>query len=186
MRKLTLFAILILASAVASYGQEIPRVEVFAGYTGLRSNEPPGACGCFWLKGGSASVTYNLNSWVGLTGDFGAGHSGNVNATGLDLTVTSYLFGPRVSYRKHGKFTPFAQFLLGGVHQSGGLNDAVGGSANEFALSLGGGLDVKVFHHIAIRPFQMEYSHTGFTNSVNDRQNNLRFSAGVVFGLGHR
>jgi outer membrane immunogenic protein len=185
MRKLILSVVVLLAFAVASQGQETPRAEVFAGYTGLRSNEPPAACGCFWMNGGSVSASYNLNSWVGMAGDFGAVHSGNVNSMGLDLTIASYLFGPRVSYRKHERFTLFGQFLMGWAYQNGSLRTALSGPKNEFATSLGGGLDVKVTHYIAIRPFQLEYFHTGFANGVNGSQNNFRFSSGVVFRLGH-
>lgn len=36
---------------------------------------------------------------------------------------------------------------------------------------------------LAIRPFQADYFLTQFTNGANNRQNNLRLSAGVVLRL---
>jgi opacity protein-like surface antigen len=186
MQKLIASILLLVGFAAPSLAQETPRVELFAGYTGVRSNEPPKACGCFWMNGGSGSVAYNLNSWVGVVGDFGAVHAGNVNSTGLDLTLTSYLFGPRVSYRRLERFTPFAQLLLGGAHLSGSLKGPATASADEFAMTLGGGLDVAISRHFALRPVQLEYFRTGFSNGLNGSQNNLRFTTGVVLRFGRK
>jgi hypothetical protein len=138
------------------------------------------------MNGASGSVAYNVNSWVGVVGDFGVSHAGNLNSTGLDLTITSYLFGPRVSYRRHKKFTPFAQLLFGGAHQSGSLIAASPGSTNEFAMAVGGGLDVSLFRYVSLRPVQLEYLRTGFSNGINGGQNNFRFSAGIVLRFGHK
>lgn len=188
MRKLLASVLLILGPAVPSFAQKTPRVEVAVGYTGVRTNEPPGNCGCFVANGASASVAYNFNQWIGIVGNFGGVHTGNASSTGLDLTLLSYLFGPRVSYRKNEKVTPFGQFLLGGAHGSGTLNSGRSGgssSANAFAMTLGGGLDVKVNRRFAVRAFQLEYFRTEFPNAVNGRQNIFRFGAGVLMRLGH-
>jgi hypothetical protein len=48
----------------------------------------------------------------------------------------------------------------------------------------GGGLDIGLTRHIAVRAFEADYYLTRFDNGVNDHQNNLRIDAGVVIRLG--
>jgi len=125
-----------------------------------------------------------------VTGDFGAYHASNVKNSGLDLTVVTFLFGPRISYRKQGPFTPYAQVLLGGGHAGGSLYQppplAISGPHYALAMSLGGGLDLKVHPRVAIRLFQAEWLYTKFNNGVNDRQNSMRVTTGLVFRFGSR
>ena len=49
-----------------------PKVELFLGYSYLRA-VPALAAGnrLVWLNGGSASIAFNLNRYLGLVGDFG-------------------------------------------------------------------------------------------------------------------
>jgi hypothetical protein len=54
-------------------------------------------------------------------------------------------------------------------------------------MTLGGGLDVKVHHHLAIRVIQAEYLMTKFENLTTGTaatQNDMRLSAGIVFRFG--
>jgi hypothetical protein len=51
-------------------------------------------------------------------------------------------------------------------------------------MTAGGGVDVGVSKHFAIRPAQAEYLLTKFADGNNDRQNNFRFGAGIVLRLG--
>jgi hypothetical protein len=53
-------------------------------------------------------------------------------------------------------------------------------------MTAGGGVDVKVSPHFAIRPIQAKYFLTQFSNNTTTRQNNFRYSAGVVFQFGKR
>jgi len=79
-----------------------------------------------WLNGGSASVAFNVNRYLGLVADFGAytnsqirftgAYTSTVNVTNSNVAVLTYLFGPRYSFRKYDRITPFAQVLFGGVH----------------------------------------------------------------------
>jgi len=47
----------------------------------------------------------------------------------------------------------------------------------------GGGLDIKVRPNLALRLVQVDYVMSKFSNS---RQDNMRFSAGIVFYLGKK
>lgn len=202
MRRILCFLTISLATAIAlgasptAQAQDTPKVEVFGGYSFMRANVVTSGQ-AFSLNGGSGSVAYNVNNWFGLVGDLGAYHQGNVGANGFSLTVVSYMFGPRISWRWHNPdhppITPFAQVLLGGGHASGTLyTQSLGpglaplGTSNGFALTTGGGVDWRLYHQVAIRIFQAEYFHTQFLNGSNDRQNNFRLSSGIVFSFGKR
>ena len=75
----------------------------------------------------------------------------------------------------------FVQVLFGGVHASGALSGVASGSSNGVAFSAGGGLDDRLNRHFTVRILQPEYLYTHIPNGVNDHQNSLRFSSGVVF-----
>jgi hypothetical protein len=174
---LALFSITALASA-----QDVPKLDVFVGYSYLRDNPSTSGVSGFNLHGGSASVAYNANHWLSGVADFGGYHANNIFGSGIDGTISTYLFGPRFSYRRHERFTPFAQTLFGVAHASGSGFGATSAS-NAFGASFGGGVDVKVFHRLSFRAAQVEYLLTRFpeTTSSRETQNNLRVSTGFVF-----
>jgi opacity protein-like surface antigen len=195
------------AAAPDSNGANVatPRVELFLGYSYLRAVPTLAEGNRFvWLNGGSTSIAFNFNRYLGLVGDFagfadsqlrlnGAASPGKVvDSSGSAYT---YLFGPRLSFRKHDRFTPFAQVLFGGVHASPVTisSDCSGAGCtplpaeNKFAMTAGGGLDIRVHRHIAIRVIQAEYLMTNFddpSTGQNATQNDVRLSAGIVFRLG--
>jgi opacity protein-like surface antigen len=183
MRKLVGLAVIALALAVPAMAQdETPRFEAFAGYSFLHSNDSIfGTAYTYNFNGGSGQVAYNFTNMFSVVGDFG-GYTTDSYSNGalLNTNVISYLVGPRVSFRSFGsRIVPFAQFLVGGARIANSItNPAV--SDNEFALAVGGGVDYKLTHYIWIRPIQAEYFLTKFTDGDNDRQNNFRYSAGVV------
>jgi opacity protein-like surface antigen len=184
----------VLLAALSSFGaspavaQEPPKFDVFGGYSYMYGNVVVTGQGIN-LNGGGGSFAYNYNKWLGLVFDLTANYQGNVASTGRNLNVTTYLFGPRISWRKNEKLTPFGQILLGGGHGGGTLYTAGPsplGTQNAFAMTLGGGLDWKVHSSISVRLFDAEYLRTQFNNGVNSSQNSFRLNAGVVFHFGKR
>ena len=155
---------------------------VFAGYSYFRNNPSTAGVSSFSLNGGSASVAYNANNWLSGVADFGAYHNGNILSTGTNGTLSTYLFGPRVSYRHFERLAPFGEVLFGVAHAGASIAGA-SGSDNAVSMSLGGGLDYKLSHHFAIRPVKVDYLMTRFseTGTSNQTQNNLRVSTGIVF-----
>jgi outer membrane protein OmpA-like peptidoglycan-associated protein len=155
------------------------------------------------LNGGDASIAFNVNRSLGLVagiGDFtnsqmrfqGA-YTSTVNVNNANEAVLAYLFGPRLSYRKYDRFTPFAQLLLGGVHANQVVlaNCTVScvllPAESSFAFTAGGGLDVKLSRHFAVRLIQAEYMmsrFTSYTTGASATQNDMRLSAGLVFRFG--
>jgi len=161
-----------------------PRVELSLGYSYvLAKTVIPSGC-CFNMHGGSASVAANVTESVGLVADVGGYHTNNVRNSGLTLTVISYTFGPRLSIRRE-HFTPFAHALFGAAHGGGTLYTTgfPGGRRTAFATILGGGLDINV-SRIAIRAIEADWLFTKLPNGVDNRQHNLRLTAGIVFRFG--
>jgi hypothetical protein len=162
--------------------QEIstPKFEVGVNYSWLHVNSAN-----FDLQrtgnGGSGYFEYNLNKTVGLVADFG----GYANTrTGIDDKLLTYMFGPRFNWR-HSRLTPYAQFLFGGGYV---WNNPAGVSTtqNAFATAAGGGLDYQLTNHMAIKPIQVEYVMTQIDSArgFGSHQNDVRYSAGIVFRVG--
>lgn len=125
------------------------------------------------FNGGSLSLAVNPNNWLGLVADFGGYHEA-VKSGFESSNLISYLFGPRVSYRRDERITPFAQVLFGGTYDT-----YVGRSA--LAMTAGGGFDVNIDPRVSLRLVQAEYFMTRFGQQT---QNNVRISAGLVFHFG--
>ena len=163
--------------------EERKTIDVFAGYSYVRANPATGAGDSFSLNGGSASIAYNFNKWLSGVADFGGYHTTNGLASGLDGTLSTYLFGPRVSYRRFRRVTPFGEVLFGVAHTGASLLNTAN-SQNAFAMTVGGGVDYRVSSRFSIRPLKVDYLLTRFNelNTISTQnQNNLRVSTGIVF-----
>jgi len=179
-----------MALSVSASGQEesTPRYEIGLNYSWLHVN----SANYDYQRtgnGGSGYFVYNLTPMVGLVGDFG----GYANTrTGINDKALTYLFGPRFTWR-HSRWNPYVQFLFGGAYAWSGPNDD-SNKQNAFAMASGGGLDYVLTKHIAIKPIQVEYVMTQFdsanlggsTKGFGGHQNDVRYSAGVVFRLGEK
>lgn len=199
MRKLAVL-ITIVVLPLFLMAQETPKAEVFGGYSLLRNNGNN-------MNGWDAQGTFNFAPHFGITADF----SGNYNTIGSLSPFTgtfvsahqrfyNYLFGPRVS-ASTGRFTVFGHSLFGVAHSSLGagvtlpiLGSVSTGltSANAFAMALGGGVDINLTRHLAVRGGQFDYLYTRFnptdaistglfSNSLSGHQNSFRYSTGIVF-----
>ena len=72
------------------------RAELELGYSYLRSNAPPGGCGCFNLNGGNATFAWPVNSGsFALAGDVTIAHAGAAASTGDSLTLSTFTAGGR-------------------------------------------------------------------------------------------
>lgn len=180
-RLVCLLGVLFLFGLTAK-AQETPKADLFAGYSYVRANPATSGIDSFNMHGGSASLAWNAKDWLGIVGEFGGYHSGGISGVSVDTNLYTYLFGPRVSYRKYDRFTPFGQILFGGAHQTFNVS-GTSGSDNSFAMSLGGGLDAKLSNRFSWRVGQVEYLLTRFPELTTSResQHNTRISTGIVF-----
>jgi hypothetical protein len=190
-----------------SSDRSYPKFEVAAEYSFWRAMPTSRTNRMGYLHGGSTSVAYNINSFLGIVGDF-AGFDNNrltiftptssqtFNSSGSAFT---YLFGPRVTIRSsHERFIPYIQILFGGITASAVTISGCGslpvctplGSQTAFTEAFGAGLDIKIMHHLAWRAFEGNYILTRFNNSANGNplipgyQRNVRFSSGLVYRFG--
>ena len=160
MKRLFMLSLGLLLCAIPSHAQS--NVDASIGYS------------YFHLGGGadlnqngiSGSVAYKPIPYLGIVGDFGGYHATETflppagpGPQTVSFNTYTFLFGPRIILHNPTKFTPFVQFLAGAGHFTAGNG---GGSDTNFAYSVGGGVDVGVLPHLAIRP-QLDY--VGFHNS---------------------
>lgn len=189
---LTFFAALVLGSAAAAQQtvtdtEAMPsRFDLAGGYNFIKANAPPAECGCFSMNGAFVGGDFNFNRWFSVAAQGTAGHATHISSLGQNLTLTTFMGGPRVSW-VHDRYIPFAQFMAGGAHGSGSYfpsGTSSTSSSTGFAYATGGGLDLNLTPRLAIRAVDAEYLHTSFPNGVNTSQNQLQIGAGVVVRFG--
>lgn len=168
MRYFTILGLFLAMAVSNARAQDVPGAELSASYSFLREGLQDGVN----ANGGSVSVAVNPKRWLGLVADVGGYHAAPFNNS---LNTVTYLFGPRFSYRRGSKLTPFAQVLVGGAHLSGS-----GNSTNGLAVSAGGGLDLGVSNHLALRT-QVDY--IGIRPNIYIL-NSVRGSLGIVYRFG--
>jgi hypothetical protein len=144
------------------------------------------------LAGFNFSGFVNLNSWLGIGGEFMADYGrNNIDVRfGPDVIVESeryvYVFGPRVTLWQNPRFRLFAEALAGGVHAEAkvkqGSFDRIA-SADSFAAAAGAGFDWHITRHFSWRIAQADYLPTELGD---DWQNNFRVSTSVVYRFGHK
>jgi hypothetical protein len=198
MRKILFVAFLMMLVPLAVLAQSnYPKAEVFGGYSHFRANPSEFDHLYNWkdLNGWNASFAGNINKWFGIEGDFD-GYYGSpsildFNIPLLHVSYYTFMGGPKLTYRS-GAVAPFTHFLIGAARGS------IGGGIGSFNLTLtdqtalaaavGGGIDINMSKHFAIRPVQADYLMTRFNpitefpfSGLSERQNNLRLSAGIVF-----
>ncbi|HXS78018.1 MAG TPA: hypothetical protein VN753_17705 [Terracidiphilus sp.] len=174
-------------SRPAATTSRLGRWEAGFAYNFVHSNAPPGGCGCFSMNGGSASLGLWVSQHWAAVGEVAVQHASNVNDSGQDLTLASYLFGPRLQIHPSARVKPFAQILAGAAHASGSYAPGAAdypGSPNAFAMATGAGLSVSLSSRLAIQAPEVDYYLTRFNNSGNDHQNNVRVSAGLTWRFG--
>jgi opacity protein-like surface antigen len=158
----------------------------------------------FNCAGGGGTIAYNLTSMLGIASDLGGcKYFGTTISSGNKISGSqfTYLFGPRLTIRNASPFTPFFELNFGGDRlaltcQSSAtacVNATNGNtySRNAFALTVGGGFDIKINKKFSLRPIQAEYLYTRFGNDCalsvcnnNNNQNSFRLKSGFVVGWG--
>ena len=185
MRSILLSAMFLLGCAPALHAQDSFSGDAAATYHWVRTNAGPGECGCFGLNGGGLSGSWNFHGPWSVVADFSAEHASSGAPVGNSLTLTSILAGARYQIPQrwlegNHQPQPFAQILIGSTHAGGGVA-GVADSSFEFSTRIGGGIDVPLTSHFAVRVIQIDYYLTTFANATNDHQNNLLVGAGIVY-----
>jgi len=205
-----------LSFAQQETSQVSTRGTIYGGYSLLHANNDLGSSigsniggsgfnlGGNNLNGWEGQGTFNFTRHFGVTADFSgnsqqlAGVSFLGFSAGTRQHMYNMLFGPTVT-GYFGKSSVFGHALFGAAHSSlnaGVSVPIVGGisapldSANAFAMAFGGGVDIGLSRHFAIRAAQVDFirtnfnslnSLTGLTTGTSSNQNNFRYSGGVIW-----
>jgi hypothetical protein len=176
MRKTLFFAVLVLAVSLNCAASDVPKAELFGGYSFLHTGSGISNVSGYNSNGWDAALTVNVNKYFGITADMN-GEYKTINQ--VKANIHNFLFGPEIAFRAP-KAKPFVHALFGIGHATGSTSFAgtsVSSSENAFTTAMGGGLDVSVAPLISVRLGQLDYVRTQFGG---DSQNHMRFAAGVV------
>lgn len=198
-KTILLFAIVMLG--LTAWAQDVPKVEIPLGFSLINAHPNLDPITSFNVYGGGGQIDFNFGSVFGVKADFmGYTNSGSVNRQLMQHgfvgnaggNLFTYMFGPQI--KKHtGVFQPFGEFLVGAAHTNTYANILFdegkilqpSNNNNAFAMAVGGGIDLQVSKHLAIRPVEVDYLLTRFgARNYSASQNNFRYFGGLNFTLG--
>lgn len=169
------------------------------------------------LNGFNVAGTGYFTRNLGLTGDFSYNvkqDEFNVNSQAVNQRnertthVFNFLAGPSYKFRNESRVTPFVRALAGVAHTrfsaDASVSTATGTTSNsfetnttDFALGVGGGVDVRLTDRIDLRVLQVDWNpvflgdrsvqrlnvagNLATQTLDSQRADNVRFSFGVVF-----
>jgi opacity protein-like surface antigen len=181
MRRLIVLVAALIAFTALTFAQDeptAPKAELFIGYNLQHTDLSNESLGTANLSGANVQGTAFLHKNLGITADISNSYGSDVLQSGENVRRYTYLFGPTYALHTQSNFTPYVHALFGVDHERVSVSNLGDFTDNSFAYTLGGGIDVKLVQHVALRPAQLDFLHTDH-GSVG--QNNFRYSAGVVF-----
>ena len=159
-------AILACSISVLAQATEYPKAEVFGGFSTLSIGNGDREQWYGW----QAAATGNIHRAIGFVADFGSQYT---DLEGLTAKSYEYLFGPRFTARSK-KVNGFVHLLFGATNVRGSNFSETG-----FTMGVGGGVDVNVGNHFAIRVIQFDWLPNRFSGEWSKTEGRLGF--GVVF-----
>jgi hypothetical protein len=207
-----LIAFLPLISAASLFAQG-ERLNVYGDYSYIQFNPTVTGLQSRAFNGGGGGVQFNFAKILGIRADFQGYGSTTWTLTEAAPIVTphgtipagtftssgnmfTYLFGPVVRI-------PISRLVINGeilfgqsntngygsltsqiVNAGGTIN--VSGTQHPFTMAIGGGIDVSINHHIALRLADLDYILTRYTNPLTNtnNQNSFRYVGGIIFKIG--
>jgi len=190
-----------------------PKFEVFGAYSYLQFNPTLSGLQSRAFNGGGGGAQFNFGRYFGIKGEFFGYGSTTWTVVNTAPIVTSkgiiptgvysssgdmftYLFGPVIGVHAR-RFNVFGELLFGGSNTNGyahlsnsiianGGTISASGTQHPFTMALGGGVDLNMGSHVALRLAQVDYLLTRYTNPFTNtnNQNNFRYVGGIVFKFG--
>jgi hypothetical protein len=156
-----------------------PAVELFGGYAYAHFNAGGNGVNGNGVLG---SFGWNAKPWLQIVLDTSYNRG---SASGTKTVLYGNHYGVRFFYRERNKWraSPFVEALVGGSH----VNNTIAGMSGiqltdtGFSMKAGGGVDINLSPHFAIRMFDVNYYRTSFFGA---QQNNFWLSTGFVLRLG--
>ena len=146
----------------------------------------------FWPKGGGVNAAFTVWHGLGLAVDVSGEHASNIQ-NGVGLSKFSVMAGPRYtfnisspgeSFGGRPRLRGFVQTLFGPTHAFDSLfpgPTSLSTSATALSTKLGGGVDVAVKHGFGVRPIELGWIHSDYSNAAADVQNDFRIGFGVTY-----
>jgi hypothetical protein len=187
-------AVLLVASAALGQGMQSAPVDLTITGDALHANHITGQS--FWMQGGAAELGARMYRGLGIAARVEGLHSAPFSAGAEPLSLVTAVFGPRYTMETHShRYAIFGEGLVGisngfdslfsdGSGPVGAVNAGTTSSSNALAVDVGGGFDVQVNHHFALRAFRASYLRTQFPNTANKVQNCFSIGAGMVVRFG--
>jgi outer membrane protein OmpA-like peptidoglycan-associated protein/opacity protein-like surface antigen len=141
-------------------------------------------------RGAGAAVTYDFNRWFGLTLDasdhWGIGKRGTAAACCRDADFANLSLGPKFTFRT-AHLSPFLE-ALAGDHR---LYPEDFHNVQKLGFMFGGGLDLNLSRHVALRVFRADYVMSSYrygpsSTTPSTDLSGVRLQAGLnlMFGGG--
>jgi hypothetical protein len=179
-------------------GGPATRGTIYGGYSLFHNNSNT-------FSGWDTQGTFNFTRHFGVTADVSgdsrqlAGISFLGFSAGTQQHLYNFLFGPTAT-AYFGKSSVFGHALFGVAHSNlaagvtvpilGGISAPLS-SANAFAMAFGGGVDIGLSKHFAIRAAQLDFIRTNFNSvdalasglstGIGNNQNSIRYSGGIIW-----
>ncbi len=141
----------------------------------------------FWSSGGSVEIGADAFHGFGLAANVGGISSGSIGSGGIPLAMVMETFGPRYRWHDGRRLSFYGEGLVGEVNGFHSLFPSPSGaqtSATALATQLGGGSDLRIGPHLAVRLISAAWERTQLPNSTNNVQNSLKVGAGLVLRFG--
>jgi outer membrane protein OmpA-like peptidoglycan-associated protein len=187
----------VFATRAAAQEEPPPKWELFGGYSFFHSGadihgQLPGALLPLSSRlevnprGIGGTVTYDFNRWLGISFDtsdyWGSGETTLVKTID-DVGLNNFSIGPKVTFRHH-YFSPFFEVLVGDHRLAPDAFHPV----NKLGVMFGGGLDLNLSRHVALRLIRADYVISNYRYgppSVPSTEiRGLRLQTGVNFMFG--
>ncbi len=187
-----MLSVVLLSTVALSQDVETPKYEIFVGYQWLNPggnvptpfgnyNSPVAMKIPSMAAGFGSSFTWNFQKYLGLTGDFG---------TNWDNYETTLSAGPKATYR-----TDSINLFVNTLLSYNRLNIQGLPTGNGIGAILGGGMDVRLTHHLYLRVFEADYvwARQNYASVVSSAFPDLRrvslegerLRTGFVFNFGY-
>jgi outer membrane protein OmpA-like peptidoglycan-associated protein len=190
----------VFATLAAAQDRPAPKLELYGGYSfwypgaDVHGTLPQGLVPLTSMmesnpRGAGAAITYNFNRWFGLTLDasdhWGSGEKGVGNRID-DADLSNLSLGPKFTFRST-HFSPFLE-ALAGDHR---LYPEALRHIDKLGFMFGGGLDVNLSRHVALRLFRADYVMSSYrfgpsatTPSTDLKGVRLQAGLNLMFGGG--
>jgi len=163
---------LFIVASLPSAAQDVPRIEVFGGYSYLRFDSRSfGFAGSSNLNGYNLAPAFNVFHGFGVVGELSGQYGSHLNLR--DVAV-----GPQILYPRNNLIF-FAHVMYGDARTHVSVGNGPGDTAR--VIVAGAGADLHYSSRLSIRVVQVDYLRTSLFHGT---QNNVRISTGLVYHWG--